>query len=79
MTVPIMVELLPARVGCSAAGIGYNIRLGLFGGTAPWIATYPVERTDDDFAPVYYMMAGAVVAFIATLRMPEMARKPLLR
>ena len=76
-TVPVMVELLPARVRCSAAGIGYNLCLGLFGGTTPWVATYLVERTADDFAPVYYVMAAAAIAFIATLRMPEMAGKPL--
>jgi MHS family proline/betaine transporter-like MFS transporter len=77
LTVPVMVELLPARVRCSAAGIGYNLCLGLFGGTTPWVATYLVERTADDFAPVYYVMAAAAIAFIATLRMPEMAGKPL--
>jgi len=77
MTVPIMVELLPARTRCSSAGIGYNLCLAIFGGTTPWVATYLVARTADDFAPAYYIMAAALVAFIATLRMPEMAGKSL--
>jgi MFS transporter, MHS family, proline/betaine transporter len=77
LTVPIMVEFLPARTRCSAAGIGYNLCLALFGGTTPWVATYLVARTSDDFAPAYYIMAAAFIALVATLRMPEMAGKPL--
>lgn len=72
-------ELLPARVRCTAVSIGYNLCLGVFGGTAPLIATYLVHRTSDDFAPVYYLMLAAVVSLIATFRMPEMAGKPLPR
>jgi MHS family proline/betaine transporter-like MFS transporter len=77
MTVPIMVELSPARTRCSTAGIGYNLCLALFGGTTPWVATYLVARTADDFAPAYYIMIAAALAFVATLRMPEMAGKSL--
>lgn len=79
LTVPIMVELVPARVRVSASGIAFNLCLGLFGGTAPWVATYLVARTADDFAPAWYMMAAAFAALLATLRMPEMAGRPLTR
>ncbi len=78
-TVPAMVELLPAGVRCSAAGIALNLCLGVFGGTTPWLATYLVDRTGDAFAPAYYVMATAVLAFVVALRMPEMAGKPLRR
>jgi MHS family proline/betaine transporter-like MFS transporter len=77
MTVPVMVELAPARTRCTVAGIGYNLCLAVFGGTTPWVATYLVARTADDFAPAYYIMAAAAVAFVATLRMPEMAGRAL--
>jgi MHS family proline/betaine transporter-like MFS transporter len=79
LTIPIMVELVPARVRVSASGIAFNLCLGLFGGTAPWVATYLVARTADDFAPAWYMMAAALLALLATLRMPEMAGRPLER
>ncbi|MFO1160785.1 MAG: MFS transporter [Reyranellaceae bacterium] len=79
LTIPIMVELVPARVRCSASGIAYNLCLGLFGGTAPWVATYLVARTADDFAPAWYIIATAALALMATLRMPEMAGRPLER
>jgi MFS transporter, MHS family, proline/betaine transporter len=78
LTVPLMVELLPARSRCSAAGIGYNLCLALFGGTTAWVATYLVARTADDFAPAYYIMLTAALALFAVTRMPERAGKPLL-
>ena len=73
----VMVEILPTGVRCSASAIGYNLCLGLFGGTTPLVATYLVQRTADDFAPAYYLMATAAISLIATLRLPETARKPL--
>jgi MHS family proline/betaine transporter-like MFS transporter len=72
-----MSEMLPASVRCTAVGIGYNLSLGIFGGTAPLIATYLVARTADDFIPAYYAMAVAAVTFIAVLGMPETAGKRL--
>jgi MHS family proline/betaine transporter-like MFS transporter len=73
----VMSELLPAEIRCTAVGLGYNLSLGIFAGTAPLIATYLVARTADDFMPAYYVMAMAVVSFIALLGLPETAGKPL--
>ena len=72
-----MSEMLPANVRCMAVGVGYNLTMALFGGTAPLIATYLVARTADDFMPAYYMMAVAAVSFIAVLGLPETAGKQL--
>ena len=72
-----MVEMFPAEVRCSASAIGYDLCIGLFGGTTPLIATYLVQRTADDFSPVYYLMATAALSFVILLRLPETARKPL--
>jgi len=77
-TIPaVMAELLPSEVRCSGASIGYNLCLGIFGGTAPLIATFLIGRTGNDFAPVYYMMAAALVQLIALVGMRDLARKPL--
>ena len=77
MTIPIMVEMLPAKVRVSGVAISYNLCLAVFGGTTPWVATYLVQRTAFDYAPVVYWMAAVVIAFVIVLRLPEMARKPL--
>ncbi len=72
-----MVEALPSHVRCSGVAIGYNLCQGLFGGTAPLVATYLLARTSDDFAPVYYLMITAVISTIAVYTLKETAGKPL--
>jgi MHS family proline/betaine transporter-like MFS transporter len=73
----VMVEILPTGVRCSAASIGYNLCLGLFGGTTPLVATYLVQRTGNDFTPAYYLMATAVLSLIATISLRETAGRSL--
>lgn len=73
----IMVEILPSAVRCSASALGYNLSMAVFGGTTPLAATYLVERTADDFAPAYFLMAAAVISLIATIGLAETAGKPL--
>jgi len=77
LSVPLMVELLPPGVRCTASGIAYNLCMALFGGAAPWIATYLVERTGDDFAPAWFIMAAALVSCLAALKLRETAFRPL--
>jgi len=72
-----MVEILPRNVRVSVLSIGYNICLSIFGGTTPLVATYLVNRTSDDFAPVYYLMGLAVLSLIAVLSIKETGGKPL--
>lgn len=74
---PTMVELLPAGVRCSGVSIAYNLSIGIFGGSAPLIATYLVERTHDDATPAYYLMAAGVIMLASLLTLKETASKPL--
>jgi len=71
------VEAFPAGVRCSAVAISHNIVMALFGGTAPMVATYLIDRTGSEMAPPVYLIAAATIslAFILTLR--ETARMPL--
>ena len=39
-----MVEVFPARVRCSALSVGYNLCLGVLGGTTPLVVTYLIAR-----------------------------------
>lgn len=70
-TYPVMmVEMVAPRVRVSALSIGYNLCLGVFGGTTPLIATYLIARTGDDLSPALYLMATAAVslAVLTTIR-----------
>jgi len=73
----VMVETLPAAVRCSGVSIAYNLALGLFGGTAPLVATALVARTGDPYTPAWYLIGMAVVSLLVVVRLRETARSPL--
>lgn len=66
-----MVEAFPARVRCSAVSIGYNLCLGILGGTSPLVATWLIERTGDVLSPAFYVMAAAIVSLGIVVRLPS--------
>lgn len=68
-----MVEALPARVRCTALSIGYNLPVGLVGGTTPMVAAYLIQRTGDDFAPAFFLMATAAITLGVILTLRETA------
>ncbi|QDG76534.1 MHS family MFS transporter [Labrenzia sp. PHM005] len=65
-----MTEIAPRSVRISVISIGYNVALATFGGTAPAVATYLIQRTSDDMAPAFYMMIFALAAIVAVLSIP---------
>jgi len=73
----ILVEMLPSRVRVSALSIGYNLCLGIFGGTTPLISAYLIVRTGDDLSPALYLMATAVVSLSVLLTIPETSGKDI--
>ena len=71
------VEAAPARVRASILTISTNVSMAVFGGTMPLVATYLVQRTGDDFSPVFYLMALGALTLIAVLSLPETRGKSL--
>ena len=69
--------LLPTEVRYGGFAISYNISVAAFGGTAPFVATYLVSATGNNFAPAFYLIGAAVVSLIPILLSPETARQPL--
>jgi len=70
----VMVEIAPLRVRCTAVALGYNICLGIIGGLTPLAATWLVERTGDEIAPAFLVMAAATVTFGTILQFGETYR-----
>lgn len=66
-----MVEITPRHVRCSAIAIGYNLCVGVLGGTAPLVATWLIQRTHDDLAPAYYVMGAALISLVVAVLLPE--------
>ncbi len=72
-----LTEMFPSRVRVSALSVGYNISLAIFGGTTPLVATWIIERSHDDLSIAWYLICGAAISFVFTVRLPETAYKPL--
>jgi MHS family proline/betaine transporter-like MFS transporter len=69
-----LVEAAPASVRCTAVALGYNLCYGLFGGLSPLAATWLVQRTGDEIAPAFLIMAAAAVTFATVLFFRESYR-----
>jgi MHS family proline/betaine transporter-like MFS transporter len=74
-----MAETFPAHVRCTALSLGYNLCLGILGGTTPMVAAYLIARSHNDFSPAFYLMAAAAVSLGVILSLRETAYSPLPR
>src|SRR5215813_7731984 len=66
-----MVEMAPSRVRCTVVSVGLNLVYGVVGGRTPMIAIYTIERSGDDLAPAFLLMAMAAVSFSVIIRLRE--------
>jgi MHS family proline/betaine transporter-like MFS transporter len=55
----------------------YALAVAIFGGFAPFIATWLISATGSSLSPAYYVIAAAVVSFIVNWQMPETAHREL--
>jgi MHS family proline/betaine transporter-like MFS transporter len=55
----------------------YALAVAIFGGFAPFIATWLIGATGSPLSPAFYVIAAAVVSFVVIWRMPETARAEL--
>jgi MHS family proline/betaine transporter-like MFS transporter len=57
--------------------VGYSLSVAIFGGFAPYIATWLIDRTGSPIAPTYYLIASGVVSFIVIWSFRETAHQEL--
>ncbi len=76
-TIAALTELFPTRVRYGGFSIGYNISVAIFGGAAPFLATFLISATGNPLSPAFYLIAGAVATFVTLLTITETARTPL--
>jgi MHS family proline/betaine transporter-like MFS transporter len=60
-----MSELLPTRIRSTGIAVAYNIPVAVFGGSAPLISTWLIQRTGDITSPWYFYIATGIVSLIA--------------
>jgi MHS family proline/betaine transporter-like MFS transporter len=70
-------EMFPRAVRATAVGLGYNLTFAIFGGTAPMVAVWLIERQHDDLAFTGYAIAAALVSLGVALTVPDLHDAPL--
>ncbi len=66
-------EIFPTKVRYSGFAFTFNSANALFGGTAPFIATWLISVTGNKLAPAWFLVGAAVVALVAMLASRETA------
>lgn len=72
-----MVELFPTAIRYGSIAIAYNMTVAVFGGVTPLASASLISFTGDPLSPAYYVMATALISFIAVLMCKETAGKVL--
>jgi MFS transporter, MHS family, proline/betaine transporter len=70
-------EIFPTKVRYTALSIPYNIAVAIFGGFAPFIATFLIELSGSKQAPAGYVIVAAIVTLVILLNTRERAFQPL--
>ncbi len=69
-----LVELFPVRIRSTALSIVNNVAALVFGGFAQFFVTWLFKLTGSPLAPIYYVMIGIGLGFIAAVAMRPVQR-----
>ena len=72
-----LVELFPTRSRTTLMSIGYSLAVAIFGGFAPFIATWLIGTTGTPLAPTFYLIAAGLVSAVTIAPFRETAFEPL--
>ena len=72
-----IVELFETRTRTTLLSIANGTAVAIFGGFAPFIATWLIARTGSPVSPAYYVMSGAVISLLAVIGAREAANQKL--
>jgi MHS family proline/betaine transporter-like MFS transporter len=63
----------------SGFALGHNLAVALFGGLAPFVATYLIAATGSSIAPAYYLIGAAFATLLTLATVSETVRTSLRR
>jgi MHS family proline/betaine transporter-like MFS transporter len=72
-----MCETYPHEVRVSAVSVGYGLAYAVFGGTAPAIAVWLNDRTGDELAFGWYLVAVTAVSLAVAFTLRDRRHEPL--
>lgn len=70
-------EIFPTRSRSTWMTAGYALSVAIFGGFAPFISVWLIDRFQSPTAHIYYLMAAAVVSLLLILTLKETAHEDL--
>jgi MHS family proline/betaine transporter-like MFS transporter len=53
----------------------YSISVTIFGGFAPFVATWLIAQTGDSLSPAYYLMGTALLSLLALIAVQRRGRR----
>lgn len=77
-TVPLLSEVFPTRNRYTASALTYNVAYTVFGGTAPFMATWLIAVTGARMAPAFYIGAVSIMALIGGGLLRDTSRSRLI-
>lgn len=70
-------EIFPTRSRTTWMSTGYSLAVAVFGGFAPYAATWLIAATGSPLSPAYYLIGAALISTGVILVLPETAHQPL--
>jgi len=61
----VLSEQFPVEIRAVGVAFSFSLSVTIFGGFAPFVATWLIARTGDPLSPSYYLMATALLSIIA--------------
>ena len=69
----LMSEQFPVETRAVGVAFSYSISVTIFGGFAPFVATWLIAQTGDPLSPSYYLMFTALLSIIALVAVQRRA------
>jgi MFS transporter, MHS family, proline/betaine transporter len=70
-------EIFPTRSRSTWMSAGYSLSVAVFGGFAPFVATWLIARTGSPLSPTWYVIAAALVSTLVIASLRETAHGKL--
>lgn len=72
-----LAETFPTKIRYTGFALSFNLANAIFGGSAPFIATWLVKVTGSNMAPAWYLVGISVFALIGMIAAKERSHAPL--
>jgi MHS family proline/betaine transporter-like MFS transporter len=70
-------EIFPTRSRSTWMTTGYALSVAIFGGSAPYLSIWMIQKLGSPIAPVWYLIAAAIVSFLVIWSLQETAHDEL--